>query len=374
MAVLIGIAERFVVRDFAYRRTVVVALLVYVVCICALSASYVINYSSQQTIPWAMRHISLGYDVRFFSLVLNVAVVPLALFAVRICTLAEFRFIILMWTLGALYGAAFTVAYTHGWIHHFDWYYNISGRARGLTPQPNILAINTVLALPGLLLFWCKVHGWLPRLLIVFALVVLWQAVNLTGSRSALGLIVAVLLVFVVMQSDNKVRGLFVGLGLFVAALLLREVIAAVADLSTSTALGRLILGAESSNLQREMLNTIAFNQWLDNPIFGVGYGMARVAHNLYIQMLDVVGVVGFLPWLCAIVMPLALLWVNRTREYARYETAALFSVVVALLAIAWVKSNFADLNVSIGYALALYLALNHYFESERLKWSPNPG
>lgn len=151
------------------------------------------------------------------------------------------------------------------------------------------------------------------------------------------------------------------------AALVLKNIIAAFAaqTLSPDSALGRLVLGAAHSDSVRETLNSIAFHQWIQHPIFGVGYGMARVAHNLYIQMLDVAGVVGFLPWLCALSMPLVFLLINRVHGYARNEAAAIFAAIVALMAKAWFSPSITDLNSSIIFGLALYLALNPHFSSD---------
>lgn len=363
MAVLAGVVERFAQRDFVYKKSTFIAALVYIFCFIGLSASYWINYSNKVTVPYGLTH-TLGYSGNFLALVGNATIIPLAVFSIRVRSLAEFRFLILVWTMSALFGALFVVAYCNGYITHYDVYWATVGRASGLTPHPNVLAVNTVLALPGLLLFWCSVRSWLIRIAIATGVIVLWQAANLSGSRTALGGLLVVLLVFLVMRSHNRMRGLLAAGGVLGMALVLRELIAAFpGDLSRDSAVGRLIFGAVRSNTVRDALNAIAFHQWVDNPVFGVGYGMARVAHNLYIQILDVAGVVGFIPWLCALGMPLGFLLINGTHQYARNESAAMFSAVIAVLAIAWVQPAITDINSSIVFGLALYLALNPHFQ-----------
>jgi O-antigen ligase len=363
-AVLAGILERFLAHDFIYKQSLFVAILFYILSVCALSASYGLNFSRGVTIEWQVQH-GLGYNANFFSLILNVAIIPLALFAIRMRSLPEFRSVILIWAAAAIYGAAFVVGYCHGYISHYDWYWTHLGRARGLTPHPNVLGINTVMAVPVLLLFWCEVRDWVLRIFIGFGLLILWNAANLSGSRTTLGALVIVVAVFFVIRSKDRVRGVILGGGILLAAEGLREIIAHYApDITRTSALGRFIFGAHHSNSVRDNLNSIALDQWLHNPVFGVGYGMSRVAHNLYLQMLDVSGLVGFLPWLCALLMPLIFLLANRTHEYARNEESALFSGIVMMLAVAWIQPSITDFNSSIVFGLALYLAVNPHFVS----------
>src|SRR5699024_899238 len=136
---------------------------VYVICILALSISYVINLSGGATSAWGQAH-GLGYSENFLILILYTALIPLALLSVRIRSVEELRFVILVWITGSLYGAAFVVAYCNGWISHYDRYWHYSGRAAGFALQPNAQGIYTAMAVPGLLLFWSKLRHWLPRL------------------------------------------------------------------------------------------------------------------------------------------------------------------------------------------------------------------
>lgn len=364
IAVVTGVGERFASRDLAYKNPVSVAILTYIFCALALSASYIINLSRPVSIYWGQAH-GLGYDENFFVMLLNAAIVPLAIFAVRVRSLAEFRFIILAWLAGALYGALFAIAYCNDFISHFDWYWVHVGRAAGLAHQPNALGINTVLALPGLLLFWCAARTWPTKILILMGVVVVWQAANYSGSRTALGALVIAIIVFMVMRSHDRARGFLVGGGALIAALLLRKVIVAFSsDLAVTSALGRLILGTDTaqSDGTRSALNSFAYQQWINNPFFGAGYGMRNVSHNVYLQTLDVAGIVGFLGYMCALGMPLVILLLNRTHEYARNEVAMIFSAAIAVLATGWVQPSISDYNLSVVFGLALYLALNPHF------------
>lgn len=362
VAVLVGVVERAVCRDFFYEKLAFFAVLVYIYCVLSLSLSYVINYSDPVAI-YSKHALSLGYTKNFFSLTLQTVLVPLGVFAILMRSLPELRFVILVWTLTVVLHSLFVIAYCKGLISHYDWHWAYIGRAAGYMFSPNQQGVYSVMALPGLMLFWCYSRSWLVRVFIIFGVMAVLTAANYSGSRTALGAALVAVLVFLVVLSRSRIRALLTGAAVFTVALLVREIIAAFPGaLSPDSALGRLILGASGSNIIRDSLNTIAYNQWLDNPVFGVGYGMLRFAHNLYLQMLDVAGIVGTLGYLAALGMPLLFLLLKRTTEFARIEAAFFFSVLMIILAKAWVQPNIADYNTTVVFGMALYLVLNPRF------------
>lgn len=361
LAVVMGVVERIVCRDFAYTRPMLIVALVYLFCVLSLSASYLINHASPETIYFSGAH-SFGYSGNFFVLIVNTALLPLVVFAIRVRSLPEFRFVIAAWAVGALYQAVYVLAYCNGYITHYDWYWIYLGRASGLTPQPNSLGIDMALTLPALLLFWCEMRSWIVRALILMGIVAIYKVSEYTGSRASLVSLIISLVAFLIVRSRYRIRGLCIGAAVLLLAVALREVIAAFpGGLDRTSALGRLILGAPYSNGVRETLNSIAYHQWVENPIFGVGYDVLRVAHNLYLQMLDAAGVVGLLGYLCALGLPLLFLLTSRALQYGRNEVAMLFSVVVTLLALAWIQTSMTDYSTSVWFGLALYLALDLY-------------
>lgn len=361
VAVAAGIVERVACRDFVYQRSTFIAAMIYSVCAMGFTASYVINYKNPSIIYWSPE---FSYNINYLSFVFNTALFPLAVFAVRVRSLAEFRFILLAWTCGALYGGLFVIAYTHGFISHYDYYWVKFGRASGLTTQPNVLGFNIVLALPGLLLFFCEVRGWLVKGLIVLGVVLVWITIDATGSRTAVGGFVFMFAIFLVMRSQDRIRGAMIGGGILLAVGISRKLLALLFEgtLRHGSALERLLGGATHSNAQRDVLNSMSFHVWTENPIFGAGYNYLRQAHNLYLQILTVTGVVGFLCFIVALGMPLFFLLINRTERNARNEVAALWAALVTLLAMAWIQPGLTDLNTSIVFGLTLYLALNPYF------------
>lgn len=362
LAAIVGIIERLVVRDFVYEKSTVIAAVVYIVCLLGFMASYVINYKNPATLSYVQ---GFNYNLNFFSFVYGTVVIPLAVFSVRIRSLAEFRFIILAWTIGALYGGLYVIAYINGFISHYDYYWVHFGRAAGLTTQPNVLGFNILLALPGLLILWYHLRSWLLKGLVVVGFIVVWKTVDYTGSRSAIGGFVAMFVMYLVMYGRNKIGRATIAVVLLVFAEGVRSVLAVLlkGDFRHGSALARILgVGTSYSDGVRDLLNSGSYHVWVDNPLFGAGYNYLRQAHNLYLQILAVSGVVGLIGLIVALGMPLFFLLANRTERSARPEAAAFFAAIVMLLAMAWVQPGLEDMNTAVVFGLALYLALNAYF------------
>ncbi|MGH8506938.1 MAG: O-antigen ligase family protein, partial [Stenotrophobium sp.] len=346
-AVGVGVIERMFYREPMQ------VVPIYLLAALLFIASYLANLGQGQDDP--------NYDKYFYILLINAVLIPCATLLIRIRSPGEMRFLIYAWTFGAFYGAAFAVLYCKGFIPgHYEYYWTHLGRVQGLTPHPNVQALNSVLLVPGLLMMFC-IHRspWL-RGLIVAMLVVAWQAIDYSGSRVTIVMFVLMILVFAFLfflqatarQRTWIIRGLLV---LTLVALVVFAIVS-IGPPRPQSALWRLFYAHHlSSNDDRAKYNGWAWAGFMAAPLFGQGYQWSRVAHNIYLQQLHTAGIVGLLAYLITLLTPgfylLRSALIGRDRLLTL--TLATSNIVLLVAAIYW--SSYTDLNVTYVFCLALY-------------------
>jgi O-antigen ligase len=165
------------------------------------------------------------------------------------------------------------------------------GRAIGLTRHPNILGLCSMLALtliPFLLQElprWC---GWI----VLAAAGVCGYGVWISGSRAALLVAVAMVLVYLVLSRSVERGLLLFGASILPVYLVGRTLSSG--DVGNNI-LNRFVGGgsASASDLAREQLVREAVERFLSSPVLGVGFADALEAHNIYLQVAASGGVLG---------------------------------------------------------------------------------
>lgn len=344
-SVAVGAVEKVV-----YRESVPV-IPIYIVAALLFLASYFAGIGESR--PDATKF--------FYIVVINAVIVPCAILFVRIRTPDEMRCLLYVWTFGAFYGATFTVLYCKGYIpSHYDLYWHRIGRAAGLTTHPNTQALNAILAIPGLLLLFCSLRSIWLRALILLMLLVLWQAVDYSGSRASAAsffLVIAVFSSLFFHQATSEQRAwMFLGL---LGLLLLVAAFLAFGSINPRprSALWRLFYAPVlSSNTERAALNSAAWRGFVEAPFFGQGYQWTRVAHNIYLQALHTSGLTGLTGYLISFLAPAYYLLQTQMIRRDRLLVITLASSVITLLVAAWYKSSYTDLNIAITFSLALFV------------------
>lgn len=170
-----------------------------------------------------------------------------------------------------------------------------TGRAVGLSVHSNHLGMSSALGF-GAAVGLALTSSSTRRFLAVAMAVILTVGVVLSGSRAALGAeVVAVLVVLVITQNWRLLRAASLITIIAVAALSLGLV-----DLPASNALTR---AAGDSTAQRaDEARAEYLAQTLEelgrHPVTGVGFDFAKLAHNVYLQVLVSAGLVGLLGFL----------------------------------------------------------------------------
>lgn len=345
-AVLAGVVERFVHKEgFPILPAYLVAGIL--LCISFLVNLEVIERQVNQQL--------------FIIVIINAILVPCGLMMVRLRSAAELQRLIYCWTAGGVFGAAFSVAFVHGFIPwHWDYGWSVLGRVQGLTPHPNIMALNSALAMPGLLLAMTVSRSIWVKVLCLPLLYILFVAVNEAGSRATMGVMLVMVIAYLGVQLwyadwDTRIRLLTIGLVAGLGLTLLWYFIDFGAP-RRGSAFYR-ISNAQylRSDTVRAVGNMHAWNGFLSAPIFGQGFFLMRFAHNIYLQALQSLGVVGAIGYLTTLFLPLWMLLRAPVTHAYRHLHFVLTATIVGLVAAAWYWSSFTDLNVSIAFAIALF-------------------
>lgn len=306
---------------------------------------------------------SVPQERLFFIFFVNAIGVPLVLLLMPSVRVPELRFLILVWTAGSLYGAAFTVAYCNGYIpSHYDWYWVKLGRATGLTPHANILALSSLLAVPGLLMLMTYFRNWWSWGIGFSGIGLVWLAIDYSGSRSAVLGFLVLPFVFLLLYHSRMLADVArvvwaAGLAILFAVVVGLALLV-FGDGVGSGALARLKGGARSSDSARELINQMSWEQAFDSPVFGTGYQVLRVAHNLYLQIFHAAGLVGLVAYVCVMLAPAVILYhLGKTEKQFFGITAALLAAMMVLVVLSAYKASISDLSTSIVFGLVLYAA-----------------
>ncbi|MBI2382582.1 MAG: O-antigen ligase family protein [Gammaproteobacteria bacterium] len=378
-AVVVGLAERFVFREWAATATLLRVAIAYGVAAALLGTSYLVNEMESLFSPVFPERVAgyidmvklpkgasayfegarRGQEFPFLILMFNATVMPLAVFAVRVQSPAEFRFLLMAWTAGSLFGAAFAVAFCNGLIPgRWEWSWTYLKRTHGLTPHANMLGMHSLLAFPGLLLLLHEARSRMVAAAALAGMGLAWMAIGYSGSRSSAGGLFILLVVYCVMRAPNRparygvlASAVLVGaVGLFLV-----DILATTLEFRHGSAFLRLLTGSFGSDTARDMINSVAMREAAESPFFGVGYQVLRISHNIYLQLLHAAGVVGLIGYLIVIAVPLVLLSGSVARGPERVMCASLFTAVMTVGLVSWVKSNPSEFSTAIVFALFVY-------------------
>lgn len=300
----------------------------------------------------------------FRAIFVAIVIFPQLFVFLRIRSYEEMRTLMFIWAAGALYGAIFAVLYCNGFFpSHYDEFWMHGHRARGLTIHPNSLGIGSALVLPVLVLFYIQFKNSIPRILTVLAAFIIWRAVAYSGSRTGLYLLFllsAAMFFLMYFSMTRQARRWLIGFGVAVVAVYLaNKHFGGPAD--AYSAAWRLENGAEDSDFNRSIIHQTAMDGFAQSPIFGQGFQWARIAHNVYLQMLQSAGLVGLVAYVMGLLLPFYKAW--QSGIFLRsYEDLPLRNVLLAAIFGAWV-SNWVQpsinlLNLLVPSGLLLYMGV----------------
>lgn len=302
---------------------------------------------------------------------LSTLLTPLAIAQMRVHDLDQLRFMLYAWSLGGLIGALFVIAFVYGYFpDHIDLGWRYHHKARGLTPLPNQLGVNCVLALPGLLTALSRARTPLARLGLLGLTAIVLKGIDYSGSRAAIVVAILLVLLWLVLSWRVWLSGGQIAAARFKPTLLWTSIIvAAVAvylafDASdlVSNVWAKLTTGDRVSDSWRSELNARALTGFLDNPVFGeglywLGYDYPHVAHNTYLRYLHAAGVFGFVTLMIGLLYPMAYAWrhwLAGTPGGRSTENRVLLASAAALLVWLWPQSGFTDFQPQIVFGLLL--------------------
>jgi hypothetical protein len=381
-AVAAGAIERALHREYWTRRALRVAGAAYLFAAFLLTLSYMANalellmdaadpaavrgHGPVPVLPgnfMAFLWGTLGpQEPQFAGLLATAVLMPLVTLAVRIKSWREFRFVLLVAALGSLFGAAYVVAYCNGLLSgQWDRTWVLLGRAQGLTAHPNILGINSMLAFPPLLLLLFECRNRMIKLAALTGMVVAWAAIDYSGSRSAAGGVFALIAATLLAHANSR-RALVraaVQVGVLAAAAVLTVyVLMPLAGVRPKSALLRLAGGGRSSDTARDIISTVVGEQLWDNPIFGAGYQVLMVAHNIYVQLIHAAGAVGLLGYAITLAIPLAALRSLPLGGSGHSVRACLAAAIATFILLYSVKSNPSYFGLALLFSLAFYAGM----------------
>jgi len=245
-----------------------------------------------------------------------------------------------------------------GWeITGFRWL----GRTGGLTVHPNHLGLACAMALPVSIVQMSIVKQLKKRLIWFLIPLGLMVGVIVSGSRAALLGSGAGLIMLCVLDK-RLIKPLL--LILIINLLLLSIAVKYHPEISDLLGYGwnRLLGGvsvAESDAVRLEYYNE-SYSEFLKNPLIGVGFGIVRRSHNIYLQILQAGGALAFIGFLAFIIGFLLFGWkitldpsiAAHNRDVAR---ALLISLVIWLI-VGLVQNQISDrfLYIPMGLMLSM--------------------
>lgn len=171
----------------------------------------------------------------------------------------------------------------------------LAGRYIGTTYHANFFATAAVLSLALLPHLWAT-SGRAGRWAVMGAGLVTAYSVHLSGSRGALLALVALAVVFPLLE--RSVMSGYVLIAGFMTMIPLLGMLVSAA--SPDSAIGRLAGKDETtsgSNDVREDALSDGWDRLMQHPILGSGYVENLVIHNIFLQVAVAVGVIGFVGW-----------------------------------------------------------------------------
>lgn len=312
----------------------------------------------------------------FFVIFTMLALFFQGILVLRIGNQAEMKFMIYAWAIGGMISSLFVIGYCNGlfgW--HADPYWYWDHRARGLTPNPNRLGLNCYMTLPGILLFISSSRTLVGKLIGIALIGISLKALNYSGSRAGMVAALILLAAWGAMQvwehakggrvHRQKSAGLVVWFGLLTAAFAGYGISIGQVPFLQST-LDRLTSGDNVSDGARAFVNERSWEGFFANPIFGEGFKyfgvfQPNVAHNIYLQYLNAVGLVGFSIFIAVVLYPL----IYPVKKQFSQDNSAYTVLNTPLLAAAfallvWLKpqSGFTNYEGLLVFGLLAYISV----------------
>jgi hypothetical protein len=225
-------------------------------------------------------------------------------------------------------------------------YTDITGRASGLTIQPNHLAASVVLSLP-LVMHWFLRRE--RRFLALPVAAILLTAIYCTGSRGGCVVAVVACLGCFVAFAEFRRRAWFL-----LAAVPVMLVLH-VPQMFLGALQNR--VGAQQSDNQRGLLRQQGISDFLTHPLHGIGFQNVTSAHEVHIQLLAAGGVLAFLGYF------LYLIAVGRAlRPLVALDSfaAALAVILGCVFAMHFVENQLTDRYLFVPFALTFGLVEAH--------------
>lgn len=171
-----------------------------------------------------------------------------------------------------------------------------NGRYKGLTEQPTAFGYASLLALcviPFLMVSVQRKYRWMAGPAALILIYGIW----ISGSRASLLVLAILVVLYPLLERSLKAAYVVAFLGVIGMAMFQR-----ILDQNGgSNALARLFGGSGSGGSDEARIDGLmdAFHVFEKHPIFGAGYEFDTfLAHNIYMQVLTCVGVVGFVAFM----------------------------------------------------------------------------
>jgi hypothetical protein len=379
--VLLVLAAMAALIERVFMREIVPAVPAFFLVLLLFTLSFFANLPSDGLLYWKT----------FMVTVVAGVLTPMAIAMMRIRDLPELKFLLMAWTLGGLIGALFILAYCNGYIPgHLDRFWFYHGRARGLTHHPNLSGLSCLLTIPGLILLYSATRSLLLKAVALLLMLAVLKALDYTGARSsfiAAGVLLAVwlaLTLFTLLRAGRLSRSRAVVTG--VLTVIGAGAVTAYGALGGNLAIlgrawARLFSGdyvAQHSVMVRERLSNRALDGFFNHPVFGEGYGwmaftQPEVAHNIYLQYLQALGIAGFLGLMIILLYPL-IYPIRCLLRPPSFEAEQVNNVLLAAAAaeLVWLvaQSGFADFGATLLFCLLLNISLWRVYHAD-LKTSP---
>ena len=205
------------------------------------------------------------------------------------------------WILGNLFSSAVGIASHrgHSFLGFFDpWATHKYGNYRiaGLAVHPNMFAMFVTMSVPVVLTRIIVSREKWERIAALFVLPILLYGIKLSGSRAALAALLMIGAIFSCMYAYYSRRPLMAMVQIVIAGTVLIATYLAFDTGQTVDATSRLFsgTGTEYSDSLRSNIHSKAVEDFQSSPLYGIGFQNIRVAHNIYLQVLQSSGVIGF--------------------------------------------------------------------------------
>lgn len=279
------------------------------------------------------------------------------------------------WILGNLFSSAVGIASHrgHGFLGFVDpWATNkwSDYRIAGLAVHPNMYAMFATMSVPVVLTRIIASREKIERIIAVIVLPILLYGIKLSGSRAALAALLMIGAIFGCMYAYYSRRPAIALAQILIAGAILVATYLAFDTGQTVDATSRLFsgTGTERSDSLRADIHGQALQDFESSPLYGVGFKNIRFAHNIYLQVLQSSGVIGFFGFALYlfIIFRIAQLGLRRTlleRELSWTYLSLICAILTWLLA-GTNQNAIIERGVCIPIALLLLLYMNTFRES----------